>query len=109
MICTIGKIVLFYHGHRRFNMYNTLVNGVYHWLIGPNHDDHDFNILCFDFHTNRFQLLESPVRYSPFNHDIAEINGTTLMSHLIAVLILNVFFQRGRMMFKSLIESFNKI
>lgn len=27
---------IIYHGHRHFNMYNTLVNGVYHWLIGPN-------------------------------------------------------------------------
>ncbi|XP_039688128.1 putative F-box protein At3g23260 [Medicago truncatula] len=67
---------IIYHGHRHFNMYNTLVNGVYHWLIGPNYDDHDFNILCFDFHTNQFQLLESPVRYSPIHHDIAEINGS---------------------------------
>jgi len=67
---------ILYHSDRRFNTYNTLVNGVYHWLVGPNHDDHDFNILCFDFHTNQFQLLESPVRYSPLDHDIAEINGS---------------------------------
>lgn len=25
---------------------------------------------------NQFQLLESPVRYTPFHHDIAEINGS---------------------------------
>jgi len=66
-----------------FNKYNTLVHGVYHWLIGPNYNDHNFNILSFDFGNNHFQLLESPVRYS--YDDITEINGSLAYIHEILI------------------------
>jgi len=78
-----------YHSGRSENNYNTLVNGVYHWLLGPNHNDHNFNILAFDFQNNQFQLLESPVQYCHCHHGIAEINGSLayLSRHFLAMRI----------------------
>ncbi|CAK8577139.1 unnamed protein product [Lathyrus sativus] len=58
--------------------YNTLVNGVYHWIT-VSHRSNASNILCFDFHNNQFQQLQAPYsRYleSFFFDDVAVIQDS---------------------------------
>jgi F-box interacting protein len=66
----------------RYSKFNTLVNGVYHWITNyPNEFDYDgANILCFDFKNDQFQQLTGPfLSYEDCNilwDDIAEIKGS---------------------------------
>ena len=59
--------------------YNTLVNGVYHWITSSYYIS---KILCFDFHNNQFQQLDAPnLRdatpfFAYFHEDVIEINGS---------------------------------
>ncbi|CAI8617371.1 unnamed protein product [Vicia faba] len=58
--------------------YNTLVNGVYHWITSS-YQYKVSNILCFDFHNNQFQQLQAPYsRYleSFFCDDVAAIKDS---------------------------------
>ncbi|KAK7308418.1 hypothetical protein VNO77_42023 [Canavalia gladiata] len=50
---------------------NTLVDGVYHWLIS-----NDGDILCFDFRNDQFSKLKAPVLFRPSLDYIAEVNGS---------------------------------
>lgn len=65
--------------HRQPSRYNTLVNGVYHWITSSYYTT---KILCFDFHNNKFQQLEAPelpdatVFISYFRDDLIEIKGS---------------------------------
>ncbi|PNX97843.1 F-box [Trifolium pratense] len=68
---------------RRHNSkFNTLVNGVYHWITNDP-DDYNYNganILCFDFRNNQFGQLTGPAfsyeDYSFLWDDVAEIEGS---------------------------------
>ncbi|XP_045792335.1 F-box protein At1g11270-like [Trifolium pratense] len=68
---------------RRHNSkFNTLVNGVYHWITNDP-DDYNYNganILCFDFRNNQFGQLIGPAfsyeDYSFLWDDVAEIESS---------------------------------
>lgn len=58
--------------------YNTLVNGVYHWITASNRNNAAI-ILCFDFHNNEFQQLQAPYSRYPalfFSDDVAAIKDS---------------------------------
>ncbi|WJX09244.1 hypothetical protein P8452_00096 [Trifolium repens] len=67
---------------RHHSKFNTLVNGVYHWITNdPNEFDYDgANILCFDFQNDQFQQLTGPfISDEDFKilwDDVAEIKGS---------------------------------
>jgi len=65
--------------NREPSRYNTLVNGVYHWITSSYFIS---EIICFDFHNNQFQQLEAPnlrdaTPFIPyFCDDVIEIKGS---------------------------------
>lgn len=78
--------------------YNTLVNGVYHWITENTyyyHNDYAANILCFDFHSNKFHTLRGPIFSRNFQwENVAEIKGSlayVVQNHFNAPVVLHIW------------------